>query len=168
MIFDAAIIAKATQLLEACRAHQLKLVIAESCTGGLVAGVITSIAGASEVFEAGFITYSNNAKTTLIGVPAELIDAHGAVSEETVRAMAEGAMEATGAGLALAVTGVAGPGGGSTEKPVGLVHIAAARRGRATLHRKLLLGDLGREAVRLRSVEEVLALGLTQAATGVP
>lgn len=168
MIFDSSLTAKAAELLDACRVRHLKLATAESCTGGLVAGVITSIAGASDVFEAGFVTYSNSAKTKLVGVPAKLIEAYGAVSEETARAMADGAIQATGADIALAVTGIAGPGGGSAEKPVGLVHIAAARRGGPTLHRKLMLGDLGREEIRLRSVAEALALGLAQAATGAP
>ncbi|MBC8037429.1 MAG: nicotinamide-nucleotide amidohydrolase family protein [Rhizobiales bacterium] len=167
-MFDSSLTAKAAELLDACRVRHLKLATAESCTGGLVAGVITSIAGASDVFEAGFVTYSNSAKTKLVGVPAKLIEAYGAVSEETARAMADGAIQATGADIALAVTGIAGPGGGSAEKPVGLVHIAAARRGGPTLHRKLMLGDLGREEIRLRSVAEALALGLAQAATGAP
>ncbi len=167
MIFDSLLVAQAIEFLDACRARQLKLATAESCTGGLVAGVITSIAGASDVFEGGFVTYSNIAKTAMIGVSAKLIEAYGAVSEESARAMAEGAIEATGTDIALAVTGIAGPSGGSSEKPVGVVHIAAARRGHSTLHRKLVLGDLGRDEIRLRSVGKVLALGL-QAATGAP
>ena len=134
----------------------------------MLSGIITSIAGASDVFETGFITYSDNAKIKLLGVPAELIEAHGAVSEETARAMAEGTIDVTGAGIALAVTGIAGPGGGSSEKPIGLVHIAAARRGSSTLHRKLMLGDCGREEIRLKSVAEILTLGLAQAGTGAP
>lgn len=168
MIFDSTLTAKAVALLDTCRARHLKLITVESCTGGLVAGVITSIAGASDVFEAGFVTYSNTAKVTLTGVPTVLIAAHGAVSEETARAMAERAIAVTGADIALAVTGIAGPGGGSIEKPVGLVHIAAARRGSSTLHRKLMLGDCGREEIRLKSVAEILALGLAQAGTGAP
>ena len=168
MIFADSLTAQARELLETCRVRHLKLAAAESCTGGLLAGVITSIAGASDVFEAGFVTYSNHAKVTLIGVPAQLLDAHGAVSEETARAMAEGTIAVAGTDIALAITGIAGPDGGSIEKPVGLVHIAAARRNGPTLHRKLLLGDHGREEIRLRSVSEVLTLGLVQAGTGAP
>lgn len=167
MIFGPSLTTQAAQLLQVCRTKRLKLATAESCTGGLVAGVLTSIAGASDVFEAGLITYSNNAKVKLTGVPAGLIETHGAVSEETVRAMAERAIEAVGADIALAVTGIAGPGGGSSAKPVGLVHIAAARRGGRTLHRKLLWADLAREEIRLNSVAEALALG-TQAANEAP
>ncbi len=168
IVFSSECMELATSLLEACRASRLKLVTAESCSGGLVAAVITSVAGASDVFEAGFVTYSNTAKTEMIGVAASLIVGHGAVSEETARAMAEGAIEVMGADIGLAVTGIAGPGGGSAAKPVGLVHIAAARRQFPTLHKKLLLGDIGREEIRLRSVAEILALGVAQAAIGSP
>lgn len=133
-----------------------------------MAAVITSIAGASDVLDTGLVTYSNNAKTGLLGVPVQLIEAHGAVSEETARAMAEGVVNAREVQLGLAVTGIAGPAGGSAVKPVGLVHIAAARWGLPTLHKKLMLGDVGREEIRLRSVGEVLALGLNQAAMGAP
>ena len=149
----------ATLLLEICRTRDLKLATVESCTGGLLAGALTGIAGASDVFDCGFITYSNEAKMELVGVPEDILKAHGAVSEAVARAMAEGLLTATSrAHLALAVTGIAGPSGGTAEKPVGLVHIAVTMRGGETLHRKLLLGDIGREAIRLRSVEEVLAL----------
>ncbi|MGH6854604.1 MAG: CinA family protein [Aestuariivirga sp.] len=168
MIFSATLSTQAVALLEACRANGLKLATAESCTGGLVAGAITSIAGASDVFVAGLVTYSNESKTALLRVSPALIAVNGAVSEPVARAMAEGALIVTSADIALAVTGIAGPGGASREKPVGLVHIAAARRQGATLHRKLLLGDCGREEIRLQSVAEVLALGLAQAATGAP
>ncbi len=168
IFFNSACMDGATVLLDACRARVLKLATAESCTGGLLAGAITSIAGASDVFEAGFVAYSNETKIKLIGVSAAIIAAHGAVSEETARAMAEGAIKVAGAGIGLAVTGIAGPGGGTAAKPVGLVHIAAARRGLPTLHKKLLLGDPGREAIRLRSVTEALSLGLAQAAMGAP
>ena len=163
MSFDALLMAKAAELLGACRQRGLKLATAESCTGGLLAGVITSIAGASEVFEAGFVTYSNEAKTRMTGVSTDLIRTQGAVCEEVARAMCEGTLEVTGADIALAVTGIAGPGGGSADKPVGLVHIAAARRGHPTLHQKLLLGNPGRDQIRLRSVAEILRLGHVQA-----
>ena len=163
MSFDALVMARAKELLEACRQRGLKLATAESCTGGLVAGVITSIAGASEVYEAGFVAYSNEAKTRLTGVSTDLIRTQGAVSEEVARAMCEGTLAVTGADIALAVTGIAGPGGGSAEKPIGLVHIAAARRGHPTLHRKLLLGNPGRDHIRLQAVAEILKLGHNQA-----
>lgn len=128
------------------------LATAESCTGGLIAGLITSVSGSSDVLECGFVTYSNAAKTRMIGVPADLIARVGAVSEEVARAMAEGALANSAADVAIAVTGIAGPGGGTAAKPVGLVHCAAARRGCATVTRELRLGDIGREAVRMETV----------------
>ena len=164
MMFDAELTAGASRLLEQCRAGNLRLSTVESCTGGLVAGLLTSIAGSSDVFEAGFVTYSNDAKSRLIGVSAELIRIHGAVSEETARAMAELALSAVPqADIGLSVTGIAGPGGGTPAKPVGLVHVAAARRGRPTIHSELRLGDPGRENIRLRSVRAVMELGSRQA-----
>ena len=134
------------------------LATAESCTGGLIAGLITSVPGSSDVLECGFVTYSNAAKTRMIGVPAELIARVGAVSEEVARAMAEGAVAHSAADVALAVTGVAGPGGGSAEKPVGLVHCAAARKGFPTRTRVLRLGDIGRDAVRMETVRAALEM----------
>lgn len=134
------------------------LATAESCTGGLIAGLITSVSGSSDVLDCGFVTYSNGAKTRMIGVPAELIARVGAVSEEVARAMAEGAIAHSAADVAVAVTGVAGPGGGSAAKPVGLVHCAVARRGHATVHRELRLGDIGRDAVRLETVRVAVAM----------
>lgn len=156
----------AATVLEACRRRGLRLVTAESCTGGLVAATLTEIAGSSDVVERGLVTYSNAAKEELLGVPRALLDAHGAVSEPVARAMAEGALaHVPAADLGVAVTGVAGPGGGTAEKPVGLVFIAAARRGAATLgERHLFNGD--RRAVRLASVERALALLLRQAEAG--
>ncbi|MGA0531059.1 CinA family protein [Hansschlegelia sp. KR7-227] len=136
----------------------LTIVTAESCTGGLVAGALTEVPGSSRAVDRGFVTYSNAAKTALLGVPVSLLDAHGAVSEPVARAMAEGALAAAGAGLAVAVTGIAGPGGGTDEKPVGLVHFAAARRGRPTLHRRMLFGDPGRAEIRRLSVLTALEL----------
>ena len=145
----------AEQLIAALRAHGLKAATVESCTGGLVAGCITAIAGSSAVFECGFVTYANEAKHDLVGVPAALIARVGAVSEEVARAMAEGALSAAPVDAAVAVTGVAGPGGGTTDKPVGLVHIAAARTGHATLHeRHQFPGD--RTAIRQASVDAAL------------
>jgi nicotinamide-nucleotide amidase len=125
---------------------------AESCTGGLIAGCLTEIAGSSAVVERGFVTYSNEAKTEMLGVPAAVIASVGAVSEEVARAMAEGALAHSRAGLTVAVTGVAGPGGGSPEKPVGLVHFGCAMRDAETLHRRVVFdgdrSDVRRETVR--------------------
>ncbi len=151
------LLADAAKVLDACRAAGLKIATVESCTGGLLAGALTSIAGSSEVVERGFVTYSNQAKSDLAGVPGALIDAHGAVSEEVARAMAEGGVERSPADLAIAVTGVAGPDGGTATKPVGLVHIAGARAGRDTLHlARVFSGD--RDDVRLASVSAGLGL----------
>ncbi|HYB10562.1 MAG TPA: CinA family protein [Alphaproteobacteria bacterium] len=158
--FDAA----ARAVLDACRVRGLMLVSAESCTGGLVAGALTEIAGSSDVVERGFVTYSNDAKEELLGVPRDLLERYGAVSEQVARAMVEGALNSTGkADLSVAVTGIAGPGGGSLEKPVGLVFIAATRRGGPTVcERHVFKGD--RHAVRVASVERALALLLDRAA----
>jgi nicotinamide-nucleotide amidase len=156
-VFTADQLKAAEALLDSCRKAGLKLATAESCTGGLVAGLLTSIAGSSDVIERGFVVYSNKAKEELLDVPAAVIKAKGAVSEEAARALAEGALGRSDADLAVAITGVAGPGGGSREKPVGLVHIAAARKGRPTAHqRHLFKGD--RAAVRSQSVDAALAL----------
>ena len=149
---------EAADLLSACRDAGLKLVTAESCTGGLIAGLLTEIAGSSDVVERGFVTYSNEAKQELIGVPAATIESHGAVSEATALAMAEGALDHARADISASVTGVAGPGGGSAAKPVGLVHLAAARRGRPTIHRECRFGDIGRTEVRIASVRAALEL----------
>jgi nicotinamide-nucleotide amidase len=136
----------------------LKIVTAESCTGGLVTGCLTAIPGSSAVVERGFVTYSNEAKIELLSVPAELIAGVGAVSAETAAAMAHGALSHSRADIAVSVTGVAGPGGGSAEKPVGLVHFAcAARNQRPTLVEKRF-GDVGRALVRQKSVEVALDL----------
>ena len=148
----------AEETLRLARGAGLMITTAESCTGGLVAGALTEVPGSSEAFDRGFVTYSNAAKTALLGVPEALLAEHGAVSEAVARAMAEGALEAAGAGVSVAITGVAGPGGGTAAKPVGLVHFAAARRGRPTLHRERRFGDLGRSEVRRRSVIEALTL----------
>ncbi len=139
---------------------------AESCTGGLVAAALTDIPGSSDVVERGFVTYSNAAKTELLGVPADLIATHGAVSEPVARAMAEGALRASPADLAVAVTGIAGPGGGTPAKPEGLVHFGAARRGRATVHVRIEFGAIGRGQVRARSVDQALAMLLEAAKAG--
>ena len=131
---------------------KLSLVTAESCTGGLIAAAITELPRASFTLERGYVTYSNESKQNDIGVPEDIIRRHGAVSEQTARAMAEGALAHSKADLAIAVTGIAGPDGGSQEKPVGLVHFATARHDRKTLHREVRFGDLGRSEVRRRSV----------------
>jgi nicotinamide-nucleotide amidase len=155
--FSPALLSAAGALLAKARGRNLKIVTAESCTGGLIAGLLTGIAGSSDVFERGFVTYSNDAKHELLGVPEELLKTHGAVSAPVARAMAEGALAHSRAAISIAVTGIAGPGGGTADKPVGLVHIAAARGHdvRAEEHR---FGDPGREQVRLRTVEAALRL----------
>ena len=144
--------ALAEAVLSAARAAGLHVATAESCTGGLVAAALTSIAGSSDVVEAGLVTYSNAAKTALLGVPEALIAEHGAVSTQVAWAMAQGALERTGADLAVSITGVAGPGGGTADKPVGLVCFALAGRGEETVTRVERFGDIGREAVRRGSV----------------
>ncbi len=158
-MFDRETLDLAISVLDACRARGWHVGTAESCTGGLVAAALTAIAGSSDVVERGFVTYSNEAKAELLGVPAEVIARHGAVSAETAAAMAEGALAHAPIDLAVSITGVAGPGGGSAEKPVGLVHFGLARRGKAprTEHR-IFPGD--RAAVRdaaLRLALELLA-----------
>ncbi|TPW03948.1 MAG: damage inducible protein CinA [bacterium] len=147
----------ARQVIEAAAARGLMIATAESCTGGLVASVLTAIAGSSAVFERGFVTYSNAAKTELLGVPAGLIEANGAVSEPVARAMAEGAITRSRSEISVSITGVAGPGGGTADKPVGLVHFGAVGPGGA-IHAEHRFGDIGREEVRLASVR--VALGL--------
>jgi nicotinamide-nucleotide amidase len=154
-VIDADIHALAVRVLDACRARKWMLATAESCTGGLVAGALTEIAGSSDVVDRGFVTYSNAAKMAMLGVPEATLDAHGAVSRETAEAMAKGALERAGVDITVAVTGIAGPGGGSPEKPVGLVHFAAATRNRL-IHREKRYGDIGRSDVRRLSVIEAL------------
>ena len=150
--------ADARALLARCKAQRLTIATAESCTGGLIAAALTAIPGSSAVVDRGFVTYSNEAKTEMLGVPADLIARRGAVSAEVARAMAEGALKHSKADLTVAVTGIAGPDGGTAEKPVGLVHIAAARRGGARLHEEMLYGDIGRDNVRFETVASALAL----------
>jgi nicotinamide-nucleotide amidase len=157
-MFPSATQDEAARLLDAFRARGLRLAMAESSTGGLIAALLTEIPGSSDVVERGFVTYSNAAKQENLGVPAALIEAHGAVSEAVARAMAEGALTHSHADIAVSVTGVAGPGGGSEAKPVGLVHLAVARAGAATLHQECRFGDIGRDQVRSKSVEVALSL----------
>jgi nicotinamide-nucleotide amidase len=156
--FPQALLSLAVSVLDEARHSGLRIVTAESCTGGLIAGLLTEIPGSSDVVERGFVVYSNEAKSDLLGVPMELIDLHGAVSEEVARAMAEGAIRNSRAQISVAVTGIAGPGGGTADKPVGLVHFAAARRDRPTLSDVHRFGDIGRSAVRLGSVDAALVL----------
>jgi nicotinamide-nucleotide amidase len=136
----------------------LRLATAESCTGGLICALLTEFPGASVVVERGYVAYSNRAKTAYLHVPPELIAEQGAVSEAVARLMAEGALKRAAVELAVAVTGIAGPDGGTLEKPVGLVHIAAAREGHQTLHEEHRFGDIGRSQVRLNTVEAALKL----------
>jgi nicotinamide-nucleotide amidase len=149
-------------LLDRCRTASLRIATAESCTGGLIAGLLTEIPGSSAVVERGFVVYSNEAKEELLGVPAATLAAHGAVSEATAQAMAEGALGASRADIAVSVTGIAGPDGGSPEKPVGLVWFGCARRGGAAVTRQERFGDIGRGSVRLASLR--VALDLLEAA----
>ncbi|GJD44670.1 Nicotinamide-nucleotide amidohydrolase PncC [Methylobacterium cerastii] len=156
-MFDDALLARATALVAAYAKAGTRIATAESCTGGLVAGLLTAVPGSSAVVERGFVTYSNEAKSEAIGVPAELIEAHGAVSEAVARAMADGALAASRADVAVAITGIAGPGGGSAAKPVGLVHFGLATRG-GVHHLERRYGDLGRAEIRRRAVLDALDL----------
>jgi nicotinamide-nucleotide amidase len=159
-VFDLETLDLARSVLDACRARGWHVATAESCTGGLVAAALTAIAGSSDVVERGFVTYSNEAKSELLGVPPEVIAAHGAVSAETAAAMAEGALARAPVDLAVSIVGVAGPGGGSPQKPVGLIHCALARRGKSPrTERRVFPGD--RAAVRGAALR--LALGLLAA-----
>jgi nicotinamide-nucleotide amidase len=161
-MFSPDLIARAVDLVARYRAAGLMATTAESCTGGLIAALLTEIPGSSNVLERGFVVYSNAAKQELLGVPPETLARHGAVSGETAVAMAEGALHASRAEVAVSVTGVAGPDGGSAAKPVGLVHFACARRGKPTVAREERFGDIGRGEVRLASVK--IALDLLEAA----
>lgn len=150
--------AAATALLDLCKAKKLTLATAESCTGGLVAGALTDIAGSSDVLDRGFVTYSNAAKQQMLGVPADILRDHGAVSRETAEAMARGALGKAKVDIVVAITGIAGPGGGNADKPVGLVHFAAASRAGALTHHEARYGDLGRTQVRHKSVLQALMM----------
>jgi nicotinamide-nucleotide amidase len=150
--------AAAIALLDLCKTKKLMVATAESCTGGLVAGALTDIAGSSAVVDRGFVTYTNEAKHEMLGVLSDTLNRFGAVSRETAEAMARGALGNANADIVVSITGIAGPGGGSPEKPVGLVHFAAASRGGRLIHRERRFGDIGRAEVRRRSVLEALAL----------
>ena len=157
-MIDAQLREAATRVLELCRARGLHVATAESCTGGLVAAALTEIPGSSDVVDCGFVTYSDEAKQAMLGVPAATLKRYGAVSAQTAKAMAAGALKNSRADLAVSITGIAGPGGGSKQKPVGLVHFAAASRDGRRIARKRLYGKIGRHRVRSRSVIEALAL----------
>ncbi len=150
--------AAAAAVLDACRARGLKVATAESCTGGLVAGALTDIAGSSDVVERGFVTYSNEAKQQMLGVASETLRDTGAVSRQTAEEMARGAIAHSDAQISVAITGIAGPGGGAKDKPVGLVHFATASRSGALAHREMRYGDIGRAEVRRKSVLQALAM----------
>jgi len=149
---------RAEQLLTLTKARGYMIATAESCTGGLIAATLAAVPGASSSLERGFVTYSNEAKTELLSVPAELIREHGAVSRDVALAMARGALEHSPAYVAVAVTGIAGPSGGTADKPVGLVHIAAARRDGLTLHEEKRFGVAGRHQIQYETVSIALDL----------
>ncbi len=157
-MFSSPLLRLAEVVLAEARARRLRIATAESCTGGLIGGLLTEVPGSSDVFERGFIVYSNRAKSDMLDVPGDLIADMGAVSEPVARAMAEGAVANSHAHMAVAVTGIAGPGGGTALKPVGLVHIAAARENRSILHEAHRFGDIGRSEVRMKTVEAALLL----------
>lgn len=164
-MMDDEVRAAAARVLDACRARGLKVATAESCTGGLIAGALTEIAGSSDVLDRGFVTYSNSAKQAMLDVPANTLQTHGAVSRETAAAMAKGALSNSSADLVIAVTGIAGPGGGSAEKPVGLVQFAAASKAGALVENVKRYGEIGRTEVRRLTVIDALTM-LERLATG--
>ena len=145
-------------LVDEAGERKLRVVTAESCTGGLVAAAITAVTGASAVFDRGFVTYSNRAKQEMLGIAGDLIADYGAVSEPVARMMAEGALENSNAHISVAITGVAGPTGGTDLKPVGLVHIATARANGSVLHKVERFGDIGREEIQLGAVKLALEM----------
>jgi nicotinamide-nucleotide amidase len=152
------VLARAVEVLATCRARGELIATAESCTGGLLAATLTTIPGASDVFERGFVTYSNVSKSEMLGVPYWLIERHGAVSDDVARAMAGGALTHSPANLAIAITGIAGPDGGAPEKPVGLVYFAAGRRDGPIESECVEFGDRGRTEVQRLSVAHALKI----------
>ncbi len=158
MLDLAGLVARATLVIERAHAAGLMVATAESCTGGLIAGLLTAIPGSSSVVERGFVTYSNAAKAEMLGVERRMIERHGAVSREVAVEMARGALAHSRADLSISVTGIAGPGGGSAAKPVGLVHFGFARRPDTIITVERRFGDIGRDQVRLASVEQGLRL----------
>jgi len=149
---DCDLVAQAQAVLDVCRSRKLTIATAESCTGGLLAATLTDIPGSSEVFDRGFVTYSNAAKEAMLGVPSEVLARHGAVSRATAEAMVAGTLANSGVHLAVSITGIAGPGGGLPDKPVGLVHFAATSDRGQFLHQECRFGDIGRSQVRRASV----------------
>lgn len=158
MSFSNFFLEQSAGVLTSARAHGLHITTAESCTGGLIAALLTEIPGSSDVFERGFVTYTNIAKQEMLGVPPETLQAHGAVSRQTAKAMAEGALAHSHAELAVAVTGIAGPGGGTAQKPIGLVYLATAMKGEETIVKECRFGDPSREHIRLRTVKMALTM----------
>jgi len=154
MVFSTVMLERAADVIAVCRLRGVRIVTAESCTGGLIGACLTEIPGSSAVVDRGFITYSNEAKTDLLGVPVALLEAHGAVSTEVAKAMAKGARERAGVDLAIAVTGIAGPGGATADKPVGLVHLALALGDTIETLHEVFSGD--RRAVRTATLERAL------------
>jgi nicotinamide-nucleotide amidase len=152
--------ALARAVLDACRQRGMMLATAESCTGGMIAAALTDIAGSSDVVDRGFVTYSNAAKMEMLGVSRTTLDTHGAVSRETASEMAAGALARSQAGIALAVTGIAGPGGGSPAKPVGLVWFGLAMTGREPVAERRLFDDRGRAFIRRETVRTALEMAL--------
>lgn len=150
---------RAETIIRTLAARGEMIVAAESCTGGLISGALTEIPGSSQAVFGGFVAYDNRAKVEMIGVSPDLIEKHGAVSTEVARAMAEGALRTAGVDIAIAVTGIAGPGGGSEEKPVGLVHFCCATK-TGTIVRVRRFGDLGRQGIREATVEVALDMVL--------
>ncbi len=163
-VFPSEVEALASRLVSEFTQRNLTVATAESCTGGLIAGALTEISGSSAVVDRGFVTYSNRAKAEMLGVDEKVLDTFGAVSRETALQMVAGALRRSDADLAVAVTGVAGPTGGSVEKPVGLVHIAATRRDGRLIHREMRYGDLGRSGIRMATVTTALEMLLELAA----
>ena len=167
MTFSPEILSTAERVIDLARQRGWRIGAAESCTGGLLMAALTEISGASDVVAAGFVTYADDAKVELLGLDAEHLEEHGAVSKNAAQWMARGALDAAGLDLAVAITGIAGPHGGSEEKPLGLVHIATARRqGKRIIldHKEVRYGDLGRHQVRMRAV--LAALLMLEAAAG--
>jgi len=157
-MMDREMVEQAKALLDLCRSKKLKIAAAESCTGGLLAATLTEIAGSSDVFERGFVTYSNAAKQAMLDVPADTLDRHGAVSREIAQAMTQGALAHAPVELAVSITGIAGPSGATADKPVGLVYLAAAARNGRLLEHERRYGDIGRAQVRRASVLDALSM----------
>jgi nicotinamide-nucleotide amidase len=162
-MIDEELLSFATEVLDKCRARGIMLSVAESCTGGLVCAALTAIAGSSDVVDRGFVTYSNDAKHEMLGVSRDLLKKHGAVSRECAIAMAQSALAHSHASIACSITGIAGPGGGTPEKPVGLVYLACAAKDRPTTNVRLLLSERDRAGIRQESVLTALRMISDQA-----